>query len=590
MNARHDRAIEWHLDPVHTSHAILDSIDLSIICTDPHGLIVTFNRGAERLLGYRLDEVLSKDMVSLIHDPGEIEAALAKRGECTETGGTAGFRMLAEQALMAVDVDTEWTYLAKGGNAITVSVSLSPVVTEQGLIGFCSIARKVVKRRLIAGWHLRSQYDSLTELPNRALIKDRAIQALARAHRNRTRVAIAFVGLDGTSSVNVSLGRSIGDEVIKQAAVVLKSALRATDSIGRDGGDEFVVVLSDLPDVDAASSLVAKIVAELGGVYDVNGHEISISASVGVAVFPDHGEEFEFLLKKAYAAMHAAKEDGRNTYRVFDQDISLQAGKEQQTWNELGRAVSRGEFELHYQPQLDLEGGTLVGAEALLRWRHPELGLLSPAKFIPIAEKNGLIVPIGEWVLREAARQAKCWQEQGAQSFMMAVNLSAIQFRRGDIVETVARALGESGLDPQFLELEITESLLMNDTDSTLTTLRRLKKLGVKLAIDDFGTGYSSLSYLSRFQVDKLKIDQSFIRNIHQEPSGGAIVRAIVQLAKALGLRTVAEGIETDFELGMLRDLGCEEGQGYLFSRPVDAGEFAKQIASMLDQGAVALS
>lgn len=412
-------------------------------------------------------------------------------------------------------------------------------------------------------------HDLLTELPNRMLVQDRFNQAIAYADRSHSKVALLFLDLDNFKTINDSLGHLIGDELLKEVAKRLIECARDTDTISRQGGDEFLIVLPDLPDAEAATPVLEKLINRLSDPYVIAGNELTTSASIGVTFYPDDGNDFESLLKKSDIAMYRAKESGRNAYRFFDNQMNVDAVEKQFMLSGLRKALARSEFVLHYQPQIDLASGRIIGVEALLRWNHPELGMIPPARFISIAEDSGLIVPIGEWVLREACRQAACWQDSAERPLTVAVNLSAVQFRRGNIEESVIAALEESGLNPALIELEITESILIGDTDKVLDTIQTMKSLGIKLSIDDFGTGYSSLSYLKRFQVDKLKIDQSFVRNLGSDVENAAIVRAIIQMARSLGLTTLAEGVEDEKALARLRDFGCDEAQGYYFARPM---------------------
>ena len=352
-----------------------------------------------------------------------------------------------------------------------------------------------------------------------------------------------------------------------------------TDTISRQGGDEFLIVLPDLRGTDAITPVLLKIRERLQAPFELDGHELSTSASMGVAIYPDDGLDFDTLLKKADTAMYRAKDAGRNSYRFFDEQMNIEAVEHLRLKNGLSRAIARAEFVLHYQPQIDLNTGSIVGAEALLRWNHPELGMIPPARFIPVAEDSGLIVPIGEWVIREACRQGVAWQAAGLPPLVMAVNLSAVQFKRSDVEQTVTQALSATGFDPHLLELELTESILIHDTANVLASVRRLKVLGVKLSIDDFGTGYSSLSYLKRFDVDKLKIDQSFIRDLGTDPDDAAIILAIIQMARSLNLKTIAEGVEDAGILEQLRLFKCDEAQGYHFARPMPAQALADFLA-----------
>jgi diguanylate cyclase (GGDEF)-like protein/PAS domain S-box-containing protein len=424
-------------------------------------------------------------------------------------------------------------------------------------------------------------HDALTELPNRLLFKDRFEQAMAYADRDNSKVCLLFLDLDNFKTINDSLGHAVGDGLIQQVALRLKSCLRDTDTVGRQGGDEFLVVLPNISDSTSAAPGIVKMMEQLAMPCEIDGQELITSVSVGAAIYPDDGKDFETLMKKADMAMYRAKDAGRNTYRFFDEQMNVEAIEQLNMRVGLRHAVAREEFVLHYQPQIDLSSGALIGVEALIRWKHPELGLVAPGRFITAAEDSGLIVPIGEWVLGEACRQAVEWQKADMPDMLMAVNLSAVQFKRGDVEKSVFSALKESGLDPRLLELELTESILIVDTESVLATVKRLKLMGVKLSIDDFGTGYSSLSYLKRFQVDKLKIDQTFVRGLANDPEDAAIVRTIIQMAKSFGLRTIAEGVEDERSLALLRLFQCDEAQGYFFARPMPAEELPAFAAKM---------
>jgi diguanylate cyclase (GGDEF)-like protein/PAS domain S-box-containing protein len=420
-------------------------------------------------------------------------------------------------------------------------------------------------------------HDALTGLPNRMLARERLHLAIALAARAGHRVALLFFDLDNFKMINDSLGHTTGDGLLQAVAVRLRGCTREGDTLSRLGGDEFLLILSDVAGPDDIGHVSEKILAQLTEPFHVEGNELTTSVSIGVAVYPEDGQDFETLLKKADTAMYSAKEAGRNTYRFYTRQMNVDALEHLKIRTGLRQALDQGQFVLHFQPQVDLATGRTVGAEALIRWAHPELGLLPPARFISIAEDSGLIVPIGDWVLREACRQAAAWRSaSGVSDLVCAVNLSAPQFRRGDLEGSVARALADSGLDPACLELELTESILIQDIDHVLATVQRLKSLGVKLSIDDFGTGYSSLSYLKRFAVDKLKIDRSFVRGMADDPNDAAIVRAIIQMARSLGLKTIAEGVEDDRLRALLLAHRCDEGQGFHFARPLPAEELLR--------------
>jgi diguanylate cyclase (GGDEF)-like protein len=408
-----------------------------------------------------------------------------------------------------------------------------------------------------------AHHDALTALPNRLLVEDRFNQAAGFADRGGHKVALLSLDLDKFKS-------------IKQIASRLCDCLRDTDTLSRQGGDEFLALIPALQDGDATIPILSKIRECLQPPFQLEDHELSTTVSIGIALYPEDGTDFSTLLKHADMAMYRAKEAGGNTYCFFDPRMDVEILESLAMRDGLKLAVSRQELVLHYQPQIRLATGMVVGVEALLRWQHPRFGLITPGRFIPIAEESGLIVPIGAWVLREACRQAVAWQQAGLPPLLIAVNLSAVQFKRGDLHQTIVEALQDSGLSPQRLELELTESILIQDTESTLATVRALKNLGVLLSIDDFGTGYSSLSYLKRLAVDKLKIDQSFVRDLATDPDDAAIVRAIVQMAHGLKLATIAEGVEDALTLEHLRSFQCDEVQGYHFARPMPAEEFER--------------
>jgi len=445
--------------------------------------------------------------------------------------------------------------------------------SEDGLLGlsFHDISdRKTAERR---AEHL-AFHDQLTGLPNRRLVEDRLSQAVAHADRSGTRVALLALDLDTFKTINETLGHGTGDKLIRGIARRLRDCVRETDTLARIGGDEFLLVLTDLRSGEAASVIAAKILAGIAEPIEIDGHGLLTTASIGIAVYPGDGEDFSTLFKKADTAMYQAKEEGRNGWRFFDERMNHDVVAGLRLRGDLCRALDQGELDLHYQPQLDLAGNRVIAAEALVRWTHPELGPVPPDRFIPLAEETGLIVPIGTWVLEQACHRAAAWQREGLAGIGVAVNLSAVQLARDDLVQTVTAALAASGLPPSCLELELTESILIRDAEQRLATLARIKALGVRLAIDDFGTGYSSFSYLKRFAVDRLKIDRSFVCGLTRTPDDDAIIRAIIQMAHSLGLRAIAEGVETEAARERLRQLGCDEIQGYLLARPLPADLF----------------
>jgi diguanylate cyclase (GGDEF)-like protein len=423
-----------------------------------------------------------------------------------------------------------------------------------------------------------AHHDTLTGLPNRVLVQDRFVQAKSRADRDGTKLALLFLDLDGFKTINDSLGHGVGDALLRQIAERLGGCVRDSDTISRLGGDEFLVLLSGIASADDTGPVLLKVLERLHEPVRVEARELSTSVSIGVSIYPDDGRDFDTLLKKADMAMYRAKDAGRNTYRYFDEQMNVEAVEQLALRSDLRHALERSEFVLHYQPQIELATGRVVGAEALVRWNHPERGMVMPMRFIPAAEESGLIIPLGAWVMHEACRQAAAWRRAGLPPLVMAVNLSAVQFRRGDVEQTVLAVLEAAGLPPEWLELELTESILIHESEGALATVRRLKQQGVRFSIDDFGTGYSSLSYLKRFEIDKLKIDRSFVRDLAVDPDDAAIVRAIIQMARSLGLSTIAEGVETDEMLSRLRAFGCDEAQGYYFARPMPVQDFERYL------------
>jgi diguanylate cyclase (GGDEF)-like protein/PAS domain S-box-containing protein len=426
-------------------------------------------------------------------------------------------------------------------------------------------------------------HDPLTGLPNRILARDRTEQIIAKSKRNGTKSALLFIDLDDFKTINDSLGHLVGDSMLNLVASRLRENTREMDTISRLGGDEFLVILGDIHSVDDVSAATEKLLAGFDKPFSLGLRTLSSSISIGIAMYPDDGDNFDTLLQKADTAMYQAKEAGRNSYCFFAEQMNSEIMEHLRIQNDLKKAIEQNEFVLHYQPQIDLHSNTVTGAEALIRWNHPERGMVPPMSFIPIAESSGLIVRIGEWVIKEACHQAAQWSKKGIH-LTMAVNISAIQFKRGNLEEVVRQALDESGLNPQLLELELTESILIHDTEKVLQAVKRLKAMGMQLSIDDFGTGYSSLSYLKRFAVDKLKIDQSFVRDMLNDQEDAAIVRAVIQMAKSLNLKTIAEGVENIEVLNIINGYGCDEVQGYHFAKPLEAVNFEQYYKGMQEQ------
>ncbi|MBP7824914.1 MAG: EAL domain-containing protein [Pseudomonas sp.] len=418
-----------------------------------------------------------------------------------------------------------------------------------------------------------SFYDNLTGLPNLELLRDRTSKALSTLSRDAQQVALLYMDIDGFKDVNDSLGHACGDTLIRELGSRLQGLLRSSDTLCRATGDEFVILMPDVENAESVGLLAERILNGLQRPFLLHGHLQTISLSLGAAVAPHDGQDCETLLRNAETAMYQAKQDGRQTWRFFDSTMNQQALARLQLLNDLRQAIAQHQLQLYYQPQIDLASGRLSGVEALVRWQHPVRGMISPAEFIPAAEESRLIIPLGEWVLRQACAQAASWQRQGLALPQVAVNISAIQLQHGHLEESVLQALADSHLPASLLELEITESSLVDKTEQVIDSLKRLKAMGVNLSIDDFGTGYSSLAYLQTLAVDKLKIDQSFVRDLTLNQDNRAIVSAIVQMAHTLGLACIAEGVESQDIAAALHRLGCQQAQGYLYARPLPADE-----------------
>ncbi len=555
--------LRQNLDRLERFRTLLDrTSDFVILVALPEGMVEDANAALGRLFGESADALVGRPFSSLgITDADTVLDVLREdRSTYVDGGEMPSHSVVTEFGAEGARIWLELSYRVAMVEARCYGVLVGRDITE----------RKVAEERA----NFLTHHDALTRLPNHLLFQDRLQQAIAFADRALTKLALMVVDLDQFKAVNDALGHRIGDQLLIEVTRRLNECIRDTDTVSRQGGDEFLILLPNIVDPDASVAFLGGLMVRLLDPFLIEGKELSTSVSVGIAIYPEDGADFETLLKKADIAMYRAKEAGRNTYRFFNEEMNDDAVEQLSMHFGLRRAIETEQFVLHYQPQIEIVSGALIGAEALIRWNHPELGLVAPGRFIPVAEENGLIVQIGNWVLREACREAARWQRAGMSELVVAVNLSALQFKRGNIEQSVAVALEESGIHPGMLELELTESILIRDTENVLATVKRLKLMGVKLSIDDFGTGYSSLSYLKRFEVDKLKIDQSFIRDLATDPENAAIVRAIIQMARSLGLKTIAEGVENKQVLDYLRIYHCDEAQGYFHGRPMSADEF----------------
>jgi len=448
----------------------------------------------------------------------------------------------------------------------------------QRMIGICIDATE--RKQAEAQIQFLAHHDHLTRLPNRFVAMERLKMTMAYADRAKENVALLFLDLDHFKAINDSLGHNMGDLLLVEVARRLQTCLRESDTVSRQGGDEFLVILTNIHDLTAVTDSAARIVNALAAPYEIDGHALAVTVSVGIAIYPNDAKDTQTLMQRADTAMYHAKATGGNEFTFFSEQMNVAVAETQAIRSELRQALAGGEFALHYQPQIDLASGRILGAEALLRWHSPRRGLMLPDEFISIAEDCGLIVPIGDWVLQEACRQAVHWQQAGLPELTVAVNLSAMQFRRGNLQQSVVQALSASGLAPDLLELELTESILITEAEFARETLRNLRSLGIRFAIDDFGTGYSSLAYLKRFPIDKLKIAQTFVQGMDSNPEDAAIVHAVIQMARALRLKTIAEGAETAKTIEHLRLHHCDEVQGDYYSQPLTEEEFAQYLSA----------
>jgi diguanylate cyclase (GGDEF)-like protein/PAS domain S-box-containing protein len=549
----------------------LNSIGDAVLTTDTQGTVTYLNAEAESLTGWSRAEAFARPLAEVF----DVTDGLT--GEHAEDPS-----QLAITHNRRVRLKGNYILVGREGNETSIEHSAAPIHDRDGtVLGAVIVFRDVIvsRERRLQMLHL-AEHDALTDLPNRLLLNDRLARAIALARRYGRRLAVLFLDCDRFKHINDTLGHAVGDQVLRSVARRLATCVRESDTVCRHGGDEFLILLSEVDQPEDAGLIADKIVTSIAEPHYVAGHELSISGSVGIALYPEDGQDAQSLIMRADTAMYHAKNDGRNRFDFYRSDMDAPAVKRSSIESELRNALDAGEFELFYQPTIDLESGQICGAEALMRWRHPERGLIPPDQFIPAAEASALIIPMGRWALREACRQARAWQDAGLPPIPIAVNVSALQFRTAGFLEDVQRFLHETRLPSRYLELELTESALMVDTAATTTILEVLKRSGVVLKVDDFGTGPSSLSYLQHSPVDVLKIDQSFVQEISGAVETAPLVRAVIAMAKSLGCRVVAEGVETRQQFAYLRAEHCDEGQGFHFSPPIDAAAFERLLAS----------
>ncbi|MBC3919565.1 EAL domain-containing protein [Undibacterium sp. CY18W] len=547
----------------------LNSISDAVIGTDMAGNVDYLNVAAEHMTMWSREEARGQPITTvmpIIHSESRLEKdnpvamVLQQDRATTLTPGTILVR--------------------RDGSEVAIEDSTAPIHDSAGNIaGAVMVFHDITDAKAMAVKmaHL-AQHDFLTNLPNRALLNDRIAQAIGLAKRRGSFLAILFMDLDNFKHINDSLGHATGDKLLQSVTERLSACVRSSDTVSRQGGDEFVILVTDDKSAESVAQTAEKLLKSLATPHHINKHELHVTSSIGISVYPSDGIDAETLIKNADTAMYQAKDKGRNNYQFFKPEMNVRAVERQVIEANLRVALVRHEFFLHYQPKINLKTGEITGAEALLRWQHPQWGMVPPIRFIGIAEDCGVIVPIGRWVLREACAQTRYWQDSGLDIATISVNISAVEFRRQDFVAAVNTILVETGLPPTCLQLEITESVLMRNAEGSIAILEQLKNMGIQLAIDDFGTGYSSLSYLNQFPIDVLKIDQSFVQDIgyNKTDSDGIIVSAVIAMGNSLKQKVIAEGVEEQEQLSFLKDQHCEEGQGYIFSRPVGAEQFEK--------------
>jgi diguanylate cyclase (GGDEF)-like protein/PAS domain S-box-containing protein len=570
IQARLERSEQWHRFLVNNSPDIIYTLDAE-------GRFSYLNDCVEGITGRTKADLLGQPWEALVPEAERESARWRMNERRTGDRATRNFELLLQKR-PASDSG------APGPAHVVVELSASGMYQEAAdgsrrFLGTYGVARDISERKK-AEATISFHHDLLTGLPNRALFKDRLTQAIANARRHGLLLAVMFLDLDRFKSVNDTLGHLVGDELLQLVSQRLRHCLREGDTLARIGGDEFMLLLPHIRTRDNAAYIAEKIIAALKTPFHLNSHELYISASIGIAIYPDDGTTQETLIKHADIAMYSAKDQGRNDFRFFDSGLNQHLTGRMAVESDLRRGLQRGEFEMHYQPKVDTIHGRIIGMEALIRWHHPQRGLVHPDEFISVAEESGLIAPMSDWVLDTVCRQARAWQDQALPPTALAVNLPARHIEHPDFVDQFVRVLRDHRLEGRGIGIEITESTLMRDMEGSVHKLRQLSDMGVEISIDDFGTGYSSLSYLKRLPVHCLKIDRSFVHDLHSQDNGAPLVAGIAAMAKGLRLNLVAEGVETQAQLEFLRQIGCDAYQGYLFSQPVSAAEATRMLAA----------
>ncbi len=546
----------------------LSSIGEAVITTDENGTVTFSNYEIQKMLGLSEEEILGKKLDKLL-------SGLVDKREKV-------YKIPIEEVVnrgSMIKLETDLSLVTPGGRRL-VEGTVAPIRNDSDVIIGTVVALKditEIKKKDEILYNME-YYDPLTGLPNRSLFSDRLKMALAQSKRNNEMCALIILDLDNFKAINDTLGHSVGDMLLKQVAEKIKGYLREVDTVARIGGDEFIIIQPQIKDINDATRAADRILKKFQQPWILEGKEYYITASMGIGIYPNDGEDPQTIFKNADTALYRAKELGRNNYQLYTESMNQKVLQRLDIENSLRRAIEKEEFVLFYQPQIDIKTGKIVGFEALLRWYHPDYGLMPPMEFIPVAEDSGLIVVIGEWVLETACRQNKKWIECGLEPHLISVNLSARQFQRSNIVEVIDRIRSSTGLAPELLELEITESTAMQDLSFTIDVLNQLRKKGIRVSLDDFGTGYSSLNYLRQLPIDTLKIDKSFVQDIRANSKEEAIAKTVISLAHKLDLTVVAEGVETKEQLLFLKKEKCDKAQGYLFSKPLPAEEIEKML------------
>jgi diguanylate cyclase (GGDEF)-like protein/PAS domain S-box-containing protein len=553
------------------AQATLNSIGDAVLSTDVNGNVTYLNGVAEKLTGWTLAEAVGKRIS---------EVFVLVDGNTREICPNPLLVAIGENRI--VKLAAECVLIRRDGTESAIGDSAAPIHGRNGSVtGGVIVFRDISTRRAI-GIEMShfAQHDMLTNLPNRTLLEDRLRVAIEACTRKGTRTAVLYLDLDGFKRTNDSLGHPIGDKLLRSVAKRLLACLRTCDTVSRQGGDEFVILLTDIAHARDAGSKAGKILTALSAPHTIDQHTLSITASIGITTYPEDGRDGASLVKNADLAMYQAKAKGGNMYQFFEKGMNLRATERQQIESDLKLALERNEFVVHYQPKLDLKTGEIRGVEALMRWQHPKRGLLGPLKFLSVAEDCGLIASLGHWVLHQASKQARTWQDAGMKPMELAVNVSSVELRNPSFLDGVRSILQETRMEPRFLEIEIAENVLMQHGEFTASLLRELRKMGVRLAIDDFGTGYSSLSYLRQFSIDTMKVDQSFVHEIDAQTDDANIISAIIDIGQRLKHRVIAKGVETREQVAFLRSHGCNEAQGYYFSQPLLAEAFETFVES----------